>query len=75
MSARFYENAQRSIVKAITFRVIIIFSDTIVVFLLTHRYDLTAGVVIFTNLTSTILYIFHERLWNSIHWGKFHKKK
>ncbi|MBI5817243.1 MAG: DUF2061 domain-containing protein [Candidatus Yonathbacteria bacterium] len=28
------------------------------------------AVIVFSNLASTIIYFFHERAWNKIHWGK-----
>jgi len=67
---KFHERVSRSLVKAITYRILIITSDTIVVFFLTHRIDITLGVVLFTNVASSLLYFFHERIWNAIHWGK-----
>jgi uncharacterized membrane protein len=71
---KFYEHANRSIAKAITFRVIILFSDGLIVYTITRSYDLTVGVILFSNLVSTVLYYFHERWWNQVHWGKHHKK-
>jgi uncharacterized membrane protein len=75
MKAKFYETAARSVTKATTFRVLVIVSDIIVVFFLTHKYDLVISVVVFTNIASMVLYIFHERIWNLITWGKKAKKK
>lgn len=72
--ARFHEHLKRSIVKAITFRLFILVSDTIVIFAVTRRYDITLGVLLVSNFASTILYIIHERLWNTIHWGRHHHK-
>lgn len=71
----FHERFSRSLVKAFTFRTLIICSDAVVVFWLTHRYDATIGIVIVSNLASTFWYIVHERVWNEIHWGKEKKKK
>jgi uncharacterized membrane protein len=72
---RFNEKIERSLLKSITFRLLVITSDFIVIFLITHRYDITIGVVALSNLSSTILYFFHERTWNTIHWGKTKHKK
>ena len=66
----FKENAQRSIVKSVTFRVLVIASDFIIITLITHRYDLALAVIILSNLASATLYYFHERAWNKIKWGK-----
>lgn len=66
----FVEKPVRSIVKAITFRTIILTSDSIIIYLLTHRLDITLDVMLASNVASTIIFILHERLWNRIHWGK-----
>jgi uncharacterized membrane protein len=65
-----YVQPRRSLVKAITFRVLVLCSDFAVIFLITHRWDTTLGLVIATNLASTSLYFLHERLWNKIDWGR-----
>lgn len=70
MKRFFSEGLPRSIVKAITFRLLILVSDGIIIFAITHRYDVTVSVIIFSNVASTVLFIIHERLWNRIHWGK-----
>lgn len=75
MAVKFYENIRRSIFKAITFRILILIADGLIIFAITRRYDITLGVIIFSNLSSTIIYIIHERLWNHVHWGKHHRKK
>lgn len=72
--ARFHENVKRSITKAITFRLLILVSDGIIIYTITHRYDITLGVIFFSNIASTILFFIHERIWNKIHWGKTHAK-
>jgi uncharacterized membrane protein len=61
---------KRSLAKAITFRTLILCSDAVVIFLITHRWDTTLGLVIATNLASTTLYFLHERLWSRIQWGR-----
>jgi uncharacterized membrane protein len=66
----FHERTERSIVKAITFRLVILVSDAFIIFLITHRYDVTLGVIAASNIASTILYFAHERAWDSVHWGK-----
>lgn len=71
---KFQVGLRRSIVKAITFRCFIIVADGIIIFILTHRYDLTLGMIVFSNLSSTVLYFIHERIWNRIHWGKVYNK-
>lgn len=66
----FSEPIKRSIVKTLTYRALILCSDGIIIFAITHRYDLTFGVILFSNVASTLLYFFHERFWNTVQWGK-----
>ena len=61
---------KRSLAKAVTFRSLVLCSDAVVIFLATHSWDMTVGLVIATNLASTILYFIHERAWNKVQWGR-----
>ena len=70
-----HEKVERSLIKSLSFRCLVVTSDFVVIFLLTHRYDLTIGVVIISNLSSTMLYFLHERIWNGIAWGRMHAKR
>lgn len=70
MATKFHENIKRSIIKALTFRFLILCSDSTIIFAIIRRFDQTVGVIFFSNLASTILYFIHERIWNKIHWGK-----
>jgi uncharacterized membrane protein len=65
-----YVQARRSLVKAIIFRTLVICSDTLIIFLVTHRWETTAGLVLLTNFASTTLYFIHERMWSRISWGR-----
>ena len=65
-----FDTVKRSVVKATLFRILTIISDTIIVLALTHRYDLAVGFVVLTNLASTLLYYFHERVWSYVPWGR-----
>jgi len=64
------ETQERSIVKSLIFRIIVITSDTIVIYLLTHKVELTVGLTILTNLASMTLYYLYERVWSRIRWGR-----
>ena len=61
---------RRSIVKAVTYRVIIIILDFTVIYVLTKRVDMALGFMIISNLYTSFVYFFHERAWNKITWGK-----
>lgn len=68
-----FDTIKRSVVKATVFRILTIVSDTIIVLVLTHRYDLAIGFVVLTNVASTLLYYLHERVWAHITWGRAKK--
>lgn len=60
----------RTFVKTLTYRVLAIVADIIVVFLLTSRLDVAltfAGIMV---VISTLLYFAHEHVWAHIIWGK-----
>lgn len=67
---KFKETKERSITKSVTFRILVIASDLVVIYLLTRKVSATIAITIFTNLASTAFYFLHERIWNGISWGK-----
>ena len=70
MHVTFKETKKRSITKSLSFRVLIILSDLVIVYVLTKKVTATIAITVFTNVASTIFYFLHERVWNSITWGK-----
>jgi len=60
---------KRSIVKAVTYRVVIVILDFITVYLFTGRAQVAIGFMIVSNLYTTVLYFAHERMWSRIRWG------
>lgn len=66
----YYEHHKRSIAKTIGFHTLIILADLIVVFVITHQYQITLSIILFTNLMSGLIYFLHERAWNRVHWGR-----
>lgn len=67
---RLKESAGRSFTKSVTFRVIVIVSDLVVIYFITHAVVTTVALTIYTNLASTLLYFLHERAWNLSSWGR-----
>ena len=59
----------RSIVKALTYRGIIVCLDFLVVYLLTRRLTIAVGFMIVSNVYTTVAYFVHERIWARISWG------
>jgi uncharacterized membrane protein len=72
----FKEHWQRSLAKAITYRIIILILDFSVIYLITGRFDIAVGFTAISNVYSTVAYYLHERVWDRIKWGKAaHKHK
>lgn len=64
------EAYQRSLVKSVSYRTISVITDLCVAYFFTRSAELSAGIVIFVDGYSTILYYAHERVWAHIHWGR-----
>jgi uncharacterized membrane protein len=64
---------KRSLVKAITYRSVIIVLDFSVIYLLTGKVDVALGFMVISNIYTTAAYFIHERIWNKIKWGIKHE--
>ncbi len=64
------EKPLRSIVKALSWRVVGTLDTLIVSYFLTGKIALAASIASVDFLTKLVLYFFHERIWNKIKWGK-----
>jgi uncharacterized membrane protein len=64
------KTVKRSIVKTITYRLIVVILDFIAVYLFTGKLETALGFTIVSNIYTTIVYFFHERIWDKIKWGK-----
>lgn len=64
------EHPKRSFIKAITYRLVIMISDGVIIYLITRRTDVAVSVILLSNLASTVLYYLHERVWVGIRWGR-----
>jgi uncharacterized membrane protein len=62
-------SSKRSLVKAITYRGIIVCLDFLVIYVLTGRARTAAGFMIISNIYTTVAYFLHERFWAGIKWG------
>src|SRR5450631_1524962 len=60
---------KRSVVKAITYRGIIVALDFLVIYLLTGKVMTAAAFMIVSNIYTTVAYSVHERVWVGIKWG------
>lgn len=64
------EKRFRSIIKAVSWRIIATSTTTVLVFIFTNNFELAIGVGIFDIITKLLFYYIHERVWNKIKWGK-----
>lgn len=60
----------RSFIKAISWRFIGTLDTIVISWMITGKMVLAFSIGAFELLTKTILYYFHERIWNTIKWGK-----
>lgn len=64
------ETWQRSLVKTLTYRVLILILDFTVIYFLTGKFEIALGFMVVSNIYTSLGYYFHERVWNGIKWGK-----
>lgn len=60
----------RSVIKAVTFRIMVIISNALLIYIMTGEVKLVLSVVTLTTVVNTLLYFLHERMWNKVNWGK-----
>jgi len=64
------EKPLRSVLKALSWRVVGTIDTLVVSYLLTGEIALATSIASVDFLTKLVLYFFHERIWNKIKWGK-----
>ena len=69
MSAGF-ETRKRSLVKALSWRVLAAIITATVVYTMTHRLRFAAEIGAIDTLTKLLIYFLHERVWNKLNYGR-----
>ncbi|WP_430410077.1 DUF2061 domain-containing protein [Kordia sp.] len=64
------EKPLRSLVKSISWRLIGTLDTVLISWLITGTLTVAFAIGSVEMVTKMILYFFHERIWNSIKWGK-----
>jgi len=64
------EKPLRSLVKSISWRLIGTLDTILISWLVTGTLSLAFAIGSIEMLTKMVLYFFHERVWNTIKWGK-----
>jgi uncharacterized membrane protein len=67
---KFYEKAMRSLGKVVTWRVLVTITNFVGGYLASGSWVVGLGVVSFALVVNSILYFFHERIWNRIDAGR-----
>ena len=60
----------RSLFKAISWRIAASVDTFLISFIITGRFDWATSIAIFEIITKSIIYYFHERVWNRVKWGR-----
>jgi uncharacterized membrane protein len=69
------ETLRRSVVKTISYRVVILVLDFGAIYLFTGQLKVALGFMVVSNIYTTIGYFIHERIWDRIKWGKIIYKR
>jgi adenylylsulfate kinase len=64
------ETLNRSIVKTVSYRFVILILDFTAIYLFTGKIKIALGFMIVSNIYTTVGYFIHERIWDKIKWGK-----
>ncbi len=64
------DSRTRTIIKAVSWRVIATLTTMTIIFLFTRKIILSLGVGLVEVITKMTFYYLHERTWHKISWGK-----
>jgi uncharacterized membrane protein len=60
----------RSLAKSLTWRVVALLTTFITLYALSKDINMATLATIITNGVNFVAYYYHERVWNSVSWGK-----
>ncbi|WP_299673932.1 DUF2061 domain-containing protein [uncultured Tenacibaculum sp.] len=67
---RYSEKPIRSVIKSISWRAVGTIDTIVISWLITGEVDTALSIGGIELVTKMLLYFFHERVWNSIKWGR-----
>jgi uncharacterized membrane protein len=67
---RFEKTVKRTLAKTVSYRFIVVVLDFIAIYLFTGKLLTAVGFTIVSNIYTSIVYYYHERIWDKIKWGK-----
>ena len=68
--SKWFDKAVRSMGKVVTWRILVTITNFFGGWIASGNPWVGLGVVSFALVVNSILYYFHERLWNRVDWGK-----
>lgn len=68
--AKLGESHTRTVIKAISWRVIATLTTITIVYIFTREWVLSLGVGVFEVIAKLTFYYLHERIWHMVGWGK-----
>jgi uncharacterized membrane protein len=60
----------RSLAKSLTWRVVALLTTFITLYALSKDINMATLATVITNGVNFVAYYYHERIWNSVSWGK-----
>lgn len=60
----------RSFVKSLTWRVVALITTFVTLYALSGDIHMATMATLVTNTVNFVAYYYHERIWNSVGWGK-----
>jgi uncharacterized membrane protein len=64
------ETMSRSILKTISYELVILTLNFVTVYYITGRVRIALGFVVISSIYTMLSYFFHDRIWDKIKWGK-----
>ena len=66
----FEESTARSVVKAVSWRILATLTTAILVYAFTQQLDIAVAVGVLEAVAKMVLYVGHERIWNKLGFGR-----
>lgn len=60
----------RSFAKSLTWRVVALITTFVTLYALSKDINMATLATLITNAVNFVAYYYHERIWNSVNWGK-----
>jgi uncharacterized membrane protein len=61
---------KRSFAKSLTWRVVALITTFVTLYALSKDINMATLATVITNGVNFVAYYYHERIWNSVRWGK-----